>query len=329
MLLVGDIGGTNTRLALFNDDASALLEQAVLPSAAHPSLAAAVEVFLATLGGRRPKIRAATFGVAGPVLKGRVKGTNFPWVVDERVLGRQLGIARVTVLNDLVALALGAVAARRSELHLLRGSRPPRAGSGNIVVIAAGTGLGEAALVWDGSRLIPCGTEGGHADFAPRDEIEWDLRGFVAGRVGGRVSVERVVSGPGLGMVYDFFRERRGVAESPEAESEIAEAPDRNAAIAELGKTRRSEACSLALGLFVSLYGAEAGNLALKLLAVGGVFVAGNIAAKNLPALEAGFVPSFLDKGRFSALLEKVPVAVVRSASVGLHGTARHAAGLT
>ncbi len=197
------------------------------------------------------------------------------------------------------------------------------------MVIAAGTGLGEAALVWDGSRLVPCGTEGGHADFAPRDEVEWDLRDFIAARVGGRVSVERVVSGPGLGMLYDFFRERRAVAESPEIASAIAEARDRNAAIAALGAAKRSEAGKLALDRFASLYGAEAGNLALKLLAVGGVFVAGTIAASNIPTLEERFVPAFLDKGRFRGLLEKVPVAVVRSASVGLYGTARHAAGLT
>ena len=306
-----------------------LQDQAVVPSASHPSLASAVRAFLASRGGKPPKIRAATFGIAGPVLGGRVRATNFPWVVDERVLRRQLGIARVTVINDLVALALGAVAAKRKDLHLLRGSRPPRAGGGNIVVIAAGTGLGEAALVWDGARLVPCGTEGGHADFAPRDPIEWDLREFVADKVGGRVSVERVVSGPGLGMVYDFFRERRGVAEAPETATLIAEAPDRNAMIAELGRTGRSEACKLALGRFASLYGAEAGNLALKLLAVGGVFVAGTIAASNLQALEDRFVPAFLDKGRFVTLLEKMPLCVVKSASVGLYGTARHAAGMT
>jgi len=326
MLLVGDIGGTNTRLALFSDDARELVRQDVLPSAAHRSLSAAIAAFLGP--AKRPRLRAATFGIAGPVLAGRVKATNLPWVVDSRVLARQLGLARVTLINDLVVLALGAVAAKKRDLHVLSGGRPPRASGGTVAVLAAGTGLGEAALVWDGEKLVPCGSEGGHADFAPRNDVEWELRGFVAARIGGRVSYERVVSGRGIGTIYDFVRERRGVTEAPAAARRIAAAPDRNAAITELAMAKESDACVEALGLFASIYGAEAGNLALKFLAVGGVFVAGKIAASILPVLEERFVPAFVDKGRFSPLVRELPVAVVKSSSIGLYGSARHAAGL-
>jgi len=327
MLLVGDIGGTNTRLALFSDDASEVAHEQVTPSASHHSLGAAIGAFLGSLS-RRPRLRGATFGIAGPVLAGRVKATNLPWVVDERALARQLGLPKVTLINDLVALALGAVAAPRKDLHLLRGKAAPRATKGNVVVIAAGTGLGEAALVRGPGGLVPCGTEGGHADFAPRTEVEWQLRTFIAGRVRGRVSYERVLSGPGLGTLYDFFCEARGVRETPRMAKTLATAEDRNATVARLGASRESEACALALDLFASLYGAEAGNLALKFLATGGVFVAGKIGASIIPTLEQQFVPAFLDKGRFSTMLAAVPVAVVKSSSIGLHGSARHAAGL-
>jgi glucokinase len=329
MLLVGDIGGTNTRLALFTDDAREVVRQDVLPSAAHRSLSSAIDAFLGPKSAKRPRLKAATFGIAGPVVDGRVKTTNLPWLVDSRVLARQLGVARVTLLNDLVALALGAVAAKRKDLHVLNGAKSPRRTGGSVVVIAAGTGLGEAALVWDGARLVPCGTEGGHADFAPRTAVEWELHEFVAKRVGGHVSCERVLSGPGIGTLYDFFVQARGIAEHAGAAWAIAAASDRNAMITELGASGGSRACAEALALFVSIYGAEAGNLALKYLAVGGVFLAGKIAASILPALENSFVPAFVDKGRFGPLLRSVPIAVVKSSSIGLHGSARHAAGLT
>ena len=329
MLLVGDIGGTNTRLALFKDDASEIVREEVYPSASYSSLSAAIDVFLGPKAGKRPRLRAATFGIAGPVVDGRVRTTNLPWLVDSRALARQLGLKKVLLVNDLVAMALGAVAAKKKDLALLHGSRAPRPTGGSIVVIAAGTGLGEAALIWDGERLVPCGTEGGHADFAPRTEVEWELHEFIAKRVGGHVSYERVLSGPGIGTIYDFLTQVRGVRENAAAAKALATAKDRNATITQLGSVKASKACTQALTLFASLYGAEAGNLALKYLAVGGVFLAGKIAASILPALEESFVPAFVDKGRFRPLLSKVPVAVVKSSSIGLHGSARHAAGLT
>jgi len=326
VILAGDIGGTNTRLALFTADGARIVRDEVLPSRAHRTFGSALRAFL---GKKRPRLSGASFGIAGPVAFGRVKTTNLPWTVDERALARTLGLRKVTLLNDLVALALGAIAAPRKDLHLLQGRRPPGLIHGTVAVLAAGTGLGEAALVWDGARFVPCGTEGGHVDFAPRTALESELRDFIGKRVGGRVSYERVLSGPGLGMLYDFFRTGRGVFEDPEDTSAIAAAPDRNAAIATLGASRKSAACTAALELFASLYGAEAGNLALKTLSVGGVFLAGKIAASNLPVLERLFLPSFLDKGRMSPLLARMPVAVVKSSSIGLYGAARHAAGLT
>jgi glucokinase len=303
MLLVGDIGGTNTRLALFSDDAREIVRQDVLPSAAHRSLSEAIDAFLGPT--KRPKLRGATFGIAGPVIGGRVKATNLPWLVDEKTVAKKLGLPKVTLINDLVALALGAVAAKKKDLHLLMGKAPrPRA---TVVVLAAGTGLGEAALVWDGARLVPCGTEGGHTDLAARTNVEWELRNFIADRIGGRVSYERVLSGPGIGMAYDFFREKRGVREGAAAAQRIAEATDRNAAIAELGMKKESEACAEALALFAG----------------------GGIASSILPVLEQHFVPAFVDKGRFSHVLREIPVAIVKSSSIGLYGSARHAAGLT
>jgi glucokinase len=327
MLLVGDIGGTNTRLALVSDDAKKVVRQAVLPSAEHRSLGSAIDVFFAQ-EKKTPKIHAATFGIAGPVIDGRVKTTNLPWVVDERVLSRALRVKRVTLLNDLVALALGAVAAKPKDVHLLQGDRLPRTGAGNVAVIAAGTGLGEAALIWDGERLVPCGTEGGHADFAPRNDLEWQLFKFLSKRIGGRVSVERVLSGPGLGALYDFFVADQKVGDTDANTRALATADDRNAAIARLGGAEGSEPASRALDLFATLYGAEAGNLALKTLAVGGVFVAGKIAASITPRLDGSFVPAFVDKGRFGPLLAGITVAVVKRSDIGLVGSARHAAGL-
>jgi glucokinase len=328
MLLVGDIGGTNTRLALFSKDATRVEHQDVLPSAEHPSLSSAIDAFLGPKK-KRPHLSGATFGIAGPVIRGRVRATNLPWVVDERVLARQLGLKHVTLINDLVALALGAVAAKRKDLHVLLGTKPPRGSGGNIVVIAAGTGLGEAALVWDGKRLVPCGGEGGHSEFAPRSDLEWELRAFIAERIGGRVSCERVLSGPGIGTIYDFFRQKRGVKEAAAIAHQIEDAKDRNAMIGELGTAKKSDACVQTLALFAGIYGAEAGNLALKFLATGGVFLAGKIASAMVPILGHRFAPAFVDKGRMSTLLQQIPVAIVKSSSIGLHGSARHAAGLT
>jgi glucokinase len=243
------------------------------------------------------------------------------------VLSRKLSIKRVTLLNDLVALALGTLEVSRAKCHVLGDAGHPKKKGANIAVLAAGTGLGEALLVWDGDRFVPTATEGGHTDYAPRDDIEVELLQFLRLRFG-HVSWERILSGAGLGNLYDFFRNAKGVAETADNTQLVETAPDRPAAIAGLGIQGTSEAAVRAMALFATIYGAEAGNLALKSLAIGGVYVCGNIAAQMLPVLHQGhFRRAFADKGRFKPLMEKIPVAVVNDSSIGLAGAARVALG--
>ena len=318
MLLIGDIGGTRARLSLLAPDGRVARHE-VFDSHAFPSLEAVARAFL---GARPPKVKAAAFGVAGPVVDGRCNATNLPWVIDERVIARKLGIKKVTLLNDLVALSLGALGVPKSKLHVLGAAGAPKRKGANVAVIAAGTGLGEAFLVWDaqGARFIPSATEGGHADFGPNDETQVELLGFLRGRFG-HVSWERLLSGSGLGNLYDFFQIAKGMGDSAANLQLLEAAPDRNAAIAQLAQEGKSGAATAAVDLFASLYGSEAGNLALKTLAVGGVYVCGNIAARMLPVLDRGaFRTAFAAKGRFQALLERTPVAVVLDSDVGLAG---------
>ncbi len=318
MFLVGDIGGTHARLSLLAPNGR-ILRKDEFPSGAYPSLDAILREFLASVAPK-PKVRAAAFGVAGPVVGGRCVATNLPWVIDARAIARKHGIKTVTVLNDLVALSLGALQVRRSKLHLLNDAGLPRKRALNVAVIAAGTGLGEAMLIWDGARFVPSATEGGHADFAPRSDLEVELFRFLRSRFG-RVSYERVLSGSGLGNLYDFFRQAKGIDEASENELALSRASDRNALLSQLGLSNKSEAAARALELFASIYGAEAGNLALKTLAVGGVFVCGNIAASMVSVLdEGGFRRAFQDKGRFSPMMERIPVALVLDKDVGLAG---------
>jgi glucokinase len=325
LFVVGDIGGTHTRLSLLGPTGRSVRRD-VLESRRYPSLEAALDAFLSA-DGRRPKVQAAAFGIAGPVVNNRVVATNLPWVADGRVLSRKLSIKRVTLLNDLVALALGTLDVSRAKCHVLGDAGHPKKKGANVAVLAAGTGLGEALLVWDGSRFVPTATEGGHADYAPRDDIEIELLRFLRLRFG-HVSWERILSGAGLGNLYDFFRNAKGVAESADNTQHVETAADRPAAIAALGLQGTSEAAVRAVELFATIYGAEAGNLALKSLAVGGVYVCGNIAARMLPVLDRGhFRRAFADKGRFMPLMEKIPVAVVSDSNVGLAGAARVALG--
>jgi len=324
VILAGDIGGTNARLALFSRDGTRALDRETYESRKYPGLEPIVREFLAA---RRSKIRAACFGVAGPVVDGRCVATNLPWIIDAKRLARTLELPSVQLLNDLVALAFGAVRAPASRIVPLSGRARPRRSGANIAVIAAGTGLGEAALVWDGREHVPFATEGGHVDFAARTALEWELRAFAEKRFGAHVSYERFVSGPGLGLLYEFFHHARGVAENRRAEDAIRRAADRNAEITHLGMAGESVPARRALDMFASLYGAEAGNLALKTMATGGVFVAGAIAGHVYDKLAGGaFMKSFVDKGRFRGLLEKTPVALVRGTELGLAGSAAFAA---
>ena len=323
MYLVGDIGGTNARLSLLSPTGRKVRHE-VFESRKYTSLEAVAQVFL---GKPTPRVTAAAFGVAGPVVNGRVAATNFPWVIDAKTFARKLKIKRVSLLNDLVALALGSLDVKPAKLHVLGDAGAPKKKGANIAVLAAGTGLGEAILVWDAERgtHVAAATEGGHTDFAPTDDLGVELFLFLRTRYA-HVSYERILSGNGVGALYDFFRQAKGIPETAANAEAIAAAPDRNAAISQLGLEEKSEAAARALELFAAVYGAEAANLALKCLAVGGVYVCGNIAARLLPVLERGtFRRTFAEKGRFSSLLSKVPVAVVLDTDVGLAGAARAA----
>ncbi len=326
MILVGDIGGTRARFALLEGESATPVRSAALASKEYPSLEAAAREFL---GPDAAHVHTATLGVAGPVVGNRCAATNLPWVVDGVALAIALGIETVTLLNDLVAHAYGTLTVADDGLVLLHGAtRPPKRGA-NLAVIAAGTGLGEAALVWGNGRFVPLGTEGGHTDFAPRNELEIELLRFLRARFN-RVSYERVLSGAGLGNLYDFFREARHVPEDAAVAAALLEAKDRNAEISALALAGKSPAAESAVDLFLSLYGAEAGNLALKTFATGGVFVAGGIAVALLERLKSSaFVASFEDKGRFAGLLNDIPIALVVDPNVGLNGAAYHALNLS
>jgi len=321
MLLCGDIGGTNTRLALFRR------EPALEPTriATYPNAhAAGLGDLLATfLGADTSPIEAACFGIAGPVLGGRVETTNLPWVIDAEEVGGRLGGAPVFLLNDLEALAYGVAALRDDATVILNpGTAVP---TGTIAIIAAGTGLGEGGLVWDGRRHVAIPSEGGHADFGPRSEREIALLRYLLGRYE-HVSYERMVSGPGLAHLFEFLRdvERREV---PPALAAALDTPDAPAAITKAALAAGGPAiAAAALDMFVSIYGAEAGNLALKLKATGGVYVGGGIAPKILPKLTDGtFRTAFLAKGRFADMLASIPVRVVTDDRIALFGAAREA----
>ncbi len=324
MLLAGDVGGTKTTLALVETAAEApvLVREATLPSRDFDSLEAAIERFLET--GPRLIIEAACLGVAGPVVDGRCVTTNLPWVADERILSYSIPAERVRLLNDLEATAHGIFALGEDELVPLQSGLPRR---GNLAVIAAGTGLGEAVVVVEGRFRTVIGTEGGHADFGPRGELEEDLLRHLRKEFG-RVSYERVLSGPGLANVYRFLRDTGVAQESAEVKALMAER-DPAAVITDLGARLADRLCATALTVFVSVYGAEAGNLALKALAVGGVVVAGGIAPRIMPALSAGpFIAAFRDKGRLAPLMETIPVNVALNPKTALLGAARVAATL-
>jgi glucokinase len=323
MVLAGDIGGTNARLRLYNRTGKRILHEAVLPSGSSRSLTTLLRDYLAT---RRGRVVAAVLGIAGPVVGGVADVTNLPWkVIDERKLARELGIAKVMLINDLAAGAVGCTLVRRSARLVVSRGKDRKAA--NIAVIAAGTGLGEAFLVRDGDSYVPAASEGGHGDFAPNSDIEVELWSYLRGLFAeGHVSVERALSGPGLGRIYDFFVRRQG-GESFDIAEKLASG-DRNANIAALGLAKKSRPAAAAVDLFARIYGAEAGNLALKGLALGGVFLLGRIATTIIPRKKAQFLAGMRYKGRMADLVAKIPVTVVTDRFVGLTGAGYLAARL-
>jgi glucokinase len=318
MLLAGDIGGTNTRLALLDESLRVQAERRYA-SRDHAGLCEILADFLAQTHARAD---AASFGIAGPVIDGRCKTTNLPWMVDARELARTLGLPRAGLINDVEANGWGVPALGDADLVTLQEGVPGAVG--NRALIAAGTGLGEAGLYWDGAHHRPFATEGGHATFAPSDGLERELHAWLATQHE-TVSWERVVSGPGLHALYRFVRDT-GRGDEPSWLAEDLRSGDPSAVIAKAALDGRSVACERALSLFCVLYGAEAGNLALKMLAVGGVLVGGGIAPRIIAALKrGGFVKAFVSKGRMRSLLEGMSVRVIMTDRTALLGAARHA----
>jgi glucokinase len=304
MILAGDIGGTKTVLALFEPDGMGLRMRIAAPyeSRKHGTFEEVLELFLREHAAAAPQ--SACFGVAGPIVNGCVQVTNLPWSLDEATLLQVTRARRAKLVNDLEAMAYGMLFVPADGFAELQ-SAPRRAG--NIAVIAAGTGLGQGLLYWDGERHRPIASEAGHADFAPRTDLEIELLIHLS-REHGHVSYEHVLSGPGLARIYAFLRARDGRAELPDATSG---APDPAAAIGAAGLANRDPIARAALELFVAIYGAEAGNCALRGAAIGGVLIGGGIAAKLLPALRSGpFMESFCAKGRVSEFLRGLRVAV-------------------
>lgn len=321
-VLAADIGGTSARLALIEvgDGPMVIRDEQTYPSGKHAGLAEIIDLFTAN---HPAGFEASAFGIAGPIQNGRVESTNLPWVIDARALARQLRLPHVGLINDLAATAHGIGELPEREFLVLNAGTPVH--DGNAAVIAAGTGLGESGLLWDGTRHQPIASEGGHADFAPRNELEIELLIYLTARYH-RVSYERVLSGPGLVNIYEYLRDSGRGKEQPFV-VERMRAHGAAAAISETALEARCGLCELALEMFVSCYGAEAGNLGLRYLAHHGVYLAGGIAPKIAPALQRpGFMAAFTTKGRLSPVVASMPVRVVLNEKVGLLGAARYAA---
>jgi len=318
MILAGDIGGTNTRLALLEmeDKWPRVIVEQTFPSREHKSLDEIVRQFL---GEHGLAIKRACFGVAGPIRNRRTKPSNLPWVVDADQLATLFGFDAVTLVNDLEANAFGLVALEAKDFAVLNEGAPES--EGNTAIISAGTGLGEAGLHFEGKMRRPFASEGGHADFAPRNELEIELLRYLIPQFH-HVSYERVLSGPGLLNIYTFLRDTGRGEEAAWLADEMQEA-DPSAVITRAALEGKSELCMRALDLFVSIYGAEAGNLALKVNATGGVFLGGGIAPRIIDKLKSpAFMEAFTAKGRMRPLLEAVPVRVILNDMTALIGAA-------
>ena len=322
LILAGDIGGTKTHLALFSLQGEKLQAEIkkTFPSKRYPGLEPVIEEFIAD---QQVSISRACFGIAGPVVDGQVKTPNLPWVVDSINIAQRFKLDSVALLNDLEAAAYGIFTLEPQELFTLNeGVSGQR---GNKVLIAAGTGLGEATLYDDGRDHHPSASEGGHGDFAPTDETQIDLLRYLIKKCG-HVSYERVVSGPGIGNIYGFLRDTGRLEEPDWLKEKISASEDASAVISQEGLAGNSAICVQALNLFVSVYGAEAGNLALRGKATGGVYIGGGIAPKILAKLEDGtFMRAFLHKGRYLELLSGMPVRVILNDQAALQGAAFYA----
>jgi glucokinase len=324
MIIAGDIGGTKTNVALFEargHELGRIVVQQSFPSGGYNSLEAILADFVAA---HKPEaVTGACFGVAGPVVRGRVEATNLAWKVSDESLARALKLQSVQLINDLEATAFGLGELSPEQLYTLNeGEADPL---GHRALIAAGTGLGMAGIFNDGGRFIPMPSEGGHMDFAPRNEREFEMLAYLHEKVGGRVSYERVLSGLGIFNIYTFLRDR-GHGEEPSWLAEEIAKGDPTAVVSRAGLEGRCGLAATTLQMFVEIYGAMAGNLALLLKATGGLYIGGGIAPKILDKLKDGsFMRNYGDKGRMSGLVMSIPVRVILDDKTALYGAGRRA----
>lgn len=327
MLLAGDIGGTKTNLALYasKEDVRTPLREATLPSAKYASLAALVQDFMAQIDLPKITIERGVFGVAGPVVAGKAKITNLPWQMEERQLERALKIPSVTLLNDLAALATAIPQLRPSDLHIINAGK--RATHGTYAVVAPGTGLGEATLTWDGAHYRVHPSEGGHVDFAPTNGFEIGMLVHLLKQMP-HVSYEHVCSGVGLPNIYNYIKATSLFDEPTWLAEQLAQTTDQNPIIVKAAMTKNDQGetasiCVATLKAFVSILGAECGNMTLKALATGGIYLGGGIPPRILPFLEEPeFLHAYTSKGRFSKMLSDVPIHVILNNKAGLIGAA-------
>ncbi len=322
MLLAGDIGGTKTHLAIFAPEQGPrqAVADAIFPSSHYPNLETIVQEFLTRV---KLPIDRAVFGVAGPVVGGQATITNLPWVIRTARLQEVLDLQAVDLLNDLQAIAYAVPFLQPEDVHTLNDGDPVR--HGPIAIIAPGTGLGEAYLTWDGAHYCAHASEGGHADFGPTNALEIGLLRYMLHRHD-HVSYEKVCSGLGIGNLYAYLKDSGYAPEPPWLAAKLQAAADRTPVIVQAGLQHEQQPCELAvatLSLFVSILGAEAGNLALKLMSTGGVYLGGGIPRRILPWLEhKQFMQAFLNKGRFSTVLIRIPVHVILHPNSALLGVA-------
>ena len=321
MILAGEIGATRTRLAAYETEGNRLQPVVEKTYASHdyPSLADILPQFTRSEG---IPVHSACFGVAGPVRHGRSKISNLSWLIDAKELAAQLKLPTVGLLNDLEAYAYGIDALDSKDFITI--SAGSEDAEGNRAVISAKTGLGVAGLYWDGFRHHPFACEGGHADFAPRNELQMELLAYLQKEYG-RVSCERILSGPGIHHIYTFFRDAKKMEEPSWLREQLSAAHDPSPVISQLAMQGKAPICAQTISLFVSVFGAEAGNCALRYMTTGGIYIGGVIAAKIASKMQDPvFMQSFLDKGRMESILKDMPVQIIVNDDCGLIGAARY-----
>lgn len=323
MIIAGDVGGTKTRLALYAHDGGTTPQaEKVYPSDKYPHLEDIVQIFMQETGSA---VTSAVFGVPGPVVNGEVRVTNLPWVITEHDLQTRTRVPKIKLMNDLEATAYSIPFLPPSDLFVLN-DKPVT--PGNKVVIAPGTGLGESILFYHEGKYIASATEGGHTDFAPRSLFEIELLRYLMGKFG-HVSYERLCSGIGIPHIYDYLKDNHYAPEMPAIAEKLQHAEDRTPIIVQAALNLESDMCLETLNAFVSILGAEAGNMALNTMARGGVYLGGGIPPRIVEKLKDGtFMAAFMDKGRFADMLQQIPVFVIMNDKAAMFGAACYALGM-